>query len=97
MWEYIFLGATAMLFFGIITIWLIPIRQKQGDDKWKDDNREDMAKLQNYWIEGNKIAKERNNILQEMLNHWLLECVHDNIVNKDPDPAKQNRKAFARL
>ena len=66
MWGYIFLGATAMLFVVIVTIWLIPIRQKREDDKWKEDNRDDMAKLHNYWNEANRLIRQKNDILQEI-------------------------------
>jgi len=65
-WASFFAGASAMLFAGIIIIWLIPTQRKREDDQCKMDARKDMETLHNYWIDGNNNAERRNDILQQI-------------------------------
>ena len=66
-WGSFFAGATAMLFAGIVLIWLIPATKNRETSQFQDQHKKDMDTLHDFWRDANRLAEERNDLLKQSI------------------------------
>ena len=67
-WGSFFAGAVGMLFVVLVSMFLLPERQRKEDELFRMQQDKNMLELLGNWERANSLAIDRNLILQKLVD-----------------------------